>query len=364
MLGHGSMGTIYEAKHIVTGESVAVKVIDKQQLQKSIEVERFRRELAVMDSFRTLRHPNVVSLIDLFEDEQKFYLVTELCTGGDLFDYIADNGAINERVASIIFKQILDGLIFIHQNGIVHRDLKPENIFITRFPSIKIGDFGLCGFTDFNTLMNSFCGSPCYCSPECLKKESYDGIKADTYSLGVTLFCMVTGQFPWNIEVPQKMIERILQNSYVIPSHVSPQCADLIHRLMALNPADRPSHTEILNHPWLQLFKSGDFGYNMPKEAISFPALYDTLVFSSKSKIQTSKSIGKDLHICDLLNNNADIVRKKSVAEAKQPSRGPLQQSRKNQFFYNSNKRSVHQASSQIQRKKSCILPVAPTFYT
>ena len=178
MLGHGSMGTVYEARHIATSNKVAIKVIDKQSLQKSIEVERFRRELAVMDSFRTLGHPNLVSLIDFFEDEQKFYVVTELCTGGDLFDYIADNGAITESTASVIFKQILDGVIFLHQNGIVHRDLKPENIFITHFPGIKIGDFGLCGFTDANNLMNSFCGSPCYCSPECLRREKYDGFKA------------------------------------------------------------------------------------------------------------------------------------------------------------------------------------------
>ena len=159
--------------------------------------------------------------------------------------------------------------------------------------------------------MHSFCGSPCYCSPELLRKEDYDGIKSDIYSLGVCLYCMVTGQFPWNIENTQRMIEVILQNAYSIPGYVSPQCSDLIRRLMALNPADRPSHEEILNHPWFNILKTEKEKISLSKDYL-FHSLYDSSVFIHKSKIAISHSIGRELHVKDLLNENAGIIRKKS----------------------------------------------------
>ena len=118
---------------------------------------------------------------------------------GELFDYIVDHDKLDEPTAAIVFQQIVDAIAYCHSFGVAHRDLKPENVLIIKFPHVKIADFGLCGYISAQQMMKTFCGSPCYCSPECLSKLDYDGRKSDIWSLGVLLYTMVTGQIPWNI---------------------------------------------------------------------------------------------------------------------------------------------------------------------
>jgi serine/threonine protein kinase len=189
-------------------------------------------------------------------DDANFYLVIDLCKGGELFDYIVDHDKLDEPTAALVFQQIVSGIAFCHSFGIAHRDLKPENVLIVNFPRVKVADFGLCGFISDQQMMKTFCGSPCYCAPECLCRVQYDGRKADIWSLGVILFAMVTGEHPWNISNTSIMLRQILKAAYTVPGFVSSQCKDLLSSILKVNPQDRISIEDILKHPWLKLAAS------------------------------------------------------------------------------------------------------------
>ena len=199
-----------------------------------------------------LKYDNLVSLSDFFWDEINFYLVIDFCPGGELFDYIVANGKLTEPIAALIFQQIVGAVAYCHSFGVAHRDLKPENILISEFPKIKVTDFGLCGYMNEEKLMQTFCGSPCYCAPECLNRLQYNGRLSDIWSLGVILYSMVTGEHPWTVSNPPLMIRQIIKAEYIIPPYLSNECQNLIRSLMQLRPKQRISLDKVLSHPWMK----------------------------------------------------------------------------------------------------------------
>ncbi|OHT14909.1 AGC family protein kinase [Tritrichomonas foetus] len=252
LLGEGSFSKVYKAKNLINNNFYALKVYPKDNLTERGDEERFQREI---NSMAFLRHPCVVALHDFFSDDKNFYLVLDLCNGGELFDYICDHYRLDEVTASFIFKQISEAVNYCHSFGVAHRDLKPENIMIDKFPYVKISDFGLCGYISETKLMKTFCGSPCYCSPECLCRVQYDGRKSDLWSMGVILYSMVTGEHPWNISNTSAMLRQILKADFTIPSYVSVECQNLIYNLIRASPNERFTINEVLDHPWLALGK-------------------------------------------------------------------------------------------------------------
>jgi serine/threonine protein kinase len=175
----------------------------------------------------------------------------DYCPGGSLHAYIVKNKKLSEPLAAYLFEQIASAIACCHSHGVSHRDLKPENIFISKFPHIKVSDLGLCGVISHNDMMSTFCGSPCYCAPECLAHLHYDGRMCDVWSLGVVLFAMVTGSLPWTIANTSAMLRQILTANYAIPPHVSPKCRDLIQRMLVKDPSQRLSLERVLAHPWM-----------------------------------------------------------------------------------------------------------------
>jgi serine/threonine protein kinase len=253
-LGHGAFSHVCRCTKADDGSIYACKVFPKANLSCPGDHERFQREINTM---AFLRHESLVSLYDFFWDETNFYLITDLCSGGELFQYIIAHEKLDESVAANVFRQIASGIAHCHSASVAHRDLKPENILITKFPQIKVADFGLCGFISETQLMRTFCGSPCYCSPECLSKVQYDGRKSDVWSLGVILFAMVTGQLPWNVSNTSHMLRQILRANFQMPAYLSAPCKDLITSMLRALPADRISMEKILDHPWLKNRGSG-----------------------------------------------------------------------------------------------------------
>lgn len=239
----------------------ACKVFPKSNLREEGDVERFQREINTMT---VAKHPSLVTMHDFFSDESNFYLILDLCQGGELYDYIVNHDKLNEIAASVVFSQIVDALGYCHSIGIAHRDLKPENVLITNFPNIKISDFGLCGLISETKLMTSFCGSPCYCSPECLSKLDYDGRKSDIWSLGVLLYTMVTGQIPWNILNTKMMLEQICTGTYPLPENLSEDCRDLISHLLVVNPDERLTIDQIQHHSFLSKGNFSIYQCNQP----------------------------------------------------------------------------------------------------
>ena len=249
-LGSGAFSTVCKAINTKTGDKFACKIFPKSNLSDKGDIERFQREINAM---AFLRHDNLVALYDLHWDETNFYLFLDFCPGGELFDYIVDHDKLDEPSSAVIFKQIASAVQYCHNSGVAHRDLKPENILIDEYPHIKVSDFGLCGFIAEQQLMKTFCGSPCYCAPECLCRVQYDGRSSDVWSLGVILYAMVTGEHPWNISNTSIMLRQILKGAYSVPSHVSSPCKELITRMMQVNPKDRISIDDIMKHPWLKI---------------------------------------------------------------------------------------------------------------
>lgn len=175
----------------------------------------------------------------------------ELCTNGELFQYIIENGRLSELESKYFLKQILDALQYVHSLGIVHRDIKPENLLISADGQIKISDFGLSRFVNSTGLADTPCGSPCYASPECIKGGSYDGRKSDIWSVGVVAYAMVTGELPWTRKNQIQLFDQICKGDYIIPSYVSDGCRHFIHCLMEPNPEIRYSIQQALTHPWI-----------------------------------------------------------------------------------------------------------------
>ncbi|OHS94820.1 AGC family protein kinase [Tritrichomonas foetus] len=246
-IGSGSFGTVYSALHSQTGNKFAIKIVPKSNLESQEDEKRFQREINAM---AYLDHPHVVHLKDFLTDDNNFYLVMDYCGGKDLQYYIQKNGKMSEEMASIVFKQIAHALMFSHSFGIAHRDLKPANIMITKFPVVKITDFGLCGILAGDQLMKNFCGSPCYCAPECLSRVTYNGRVSDIWSLGVILYQMVTGTPPWTTNNLNVMTRQIIKGNFTVPKYVSSNCRSLIMKMMRVNPKDRITLDTILKDPF------------------------------------------------------------------------------------------------------------------
>ncbi|EAY23740.1 CAMK family protein kinase [Trichomonas vaginalis G3] len=251
-VGHGAYGTVFRVFNKLDRRAYAIKVYPKSNLQTEKQEREFQREI---DAMAYIKHPGLVALHDFFDDSDNFYLVMDYCHGGELFDYVVSKKRLDEPTAALVFNQIVQAVEFCHSNGIAHRDLKPENILIDKFPKVMVADFGLCGFIEESTLMQTFCGSPIYSAPEIIQRKAYDGRLSDVWSLGVILFGIVTGEHPWRTENTSAMLSQIIHGEFTFPSYLSDDCKDLISKMLVLEPSQRWTLKQVLGHPWIQYEK-------------------------------------------------------------------------------------------------------------
>src|SRR3989338_2957038 len=180
----------------------------------------------------------------------------ELVSGGELLDRVQDHpeGRIPERQARIWFRQVVSAVQYCHEHLIVHRDLKLENVLLDKDDNVKITDFGFANFiTDHESFMKTFCGSPMYAPPEIFIGVKYKGPPLDIWSMGVLLFTMLAGAFPWKSkQADYNLMREVVSGRFTLPAHMSPQVQKLIMSMLVVNPDDRPSPTTILNDPWLR----------------------------------------------------------------------------------------------------------------
>ena len=177
-------------------------------------------------------HPNVISVSEIFQDKEAYYTVMEYCEGGELLNYIAINKYLSEEKSSFFYYQLINGLEYIHSLGIVHRDLKPENLLLNEDNILKIIDFGLSNYFKQNQeqLLETFCGSPCYASPEMLSRNNYDGFKIDIWATGIILFAMLCGFVPFDHKDNDILFSKILKCQIDYPEHLSNEAKDLIKK--------------------------------------------------------------------------------------------------------------------------------------
>ncbi|XP_043257057.1 serine/threonine-protein kinase MARK2-like isoform X7 [Colletes gigas] len=236
-IGKGNFAKVKLAKHVPTGKEVAIKIIDKTQLNPN-SLQKLFREVRIM---KMLDHPNIVKLFQVIETEKTLYLVMEYASGGEVFDYLVLHGRMKEKEARAKFRQIVSAVQYCHQKKIIHRDLKAENLLLDSEMNIKIADFGFSNeFTPGNKL-DTFCGSPPYAAPELFQGKKYDGPEVDVWSLGVILYTLVSGSLPFDGSTLRELRERVLRGKYRIPFYMSTDCENLLKKFLVLNPTKRAS---------------------------------------------------------------------------------------------------------------------------
>jgi calcium-dependent protein kinase len=256
----GQYGRAFEVMHKETKKRCAVKEINKARFSKK-NYEQFRREMRIM---KDLSHPNIIKGFEAFEDEQKLYLVMELCSGKELFDRIKAKKRYSEKDAADVLNQLLQGIEYLHHHKIAHCDLKPDNFMFEtddEHSRVKIIDFGLSKMCRPREYMSSLRGTSFYIAPEVFKgRYTYH---CDMWSLGVVMFIMLFGYPPFHGTDAQiaQLIRRGFFNEvrpgfgpwFPAAQQISKEARDLISKLLESDPAVRLTATEALEHPWFSV---------------------------------------------------------------------------------------------------------------
>ncbi|XP_016394679.1 hormonally up-regulated neu tumor-associated kinase homolog A-like [Sinocyclocheilus rhinocerous] len=255
-LGEGSFAKVREGLHAITGEKVAVKVIDKKKAKKdSYVTKNLRREGHIQ---QMIRHPNITQLLDILETDNSYYLVMELCPGGNLMNHIYEKKRLEEREVQKYVRQLVMAVEHLHRAGVVHRDLKIENLLLDEQDNIKLIDFGLsncAGILGYSDPFSTQCGSPAYAAPELLSRKKY-GSKVDVWSIGVNMYAMLAGNLPFTVEpfslnaLHQRMVDKDMNP---LPPSISSAATSLLKKLLEPDPVKRPNIHQVMADPWLQL---------------------------------------------------------------------------------------------------------------
>uniref|UniRef100_A0A2K5EG15 Serine/threonine-protein kinase SIK3 n=1 Tax=Aotus nancymaae TaxID=37293 RepID=A0A2K5EG15_AOTNA len=245
-IGKGNFAKVKLARHILTGKEVAVKIIDKTQLNSS-SLQKV-----------SLAFSLIVKLFEVIETEKTLYLVMEYASGGEVFDYLVAHGRMKEKEARAKFRQIVSAVQYCHQKFIVHRDLKAENLLLDADMNIKIADFGFSNEFTFGNKLDTFCGSPPYAAPELFQGKKYDGPEVDVWSLGVILYTLVSGSLPFDGQNLKELRERVLRGKYRIPFYMSTDCENLLKKFLILNPSKRGTLEQIMKDRWMNVGHEDD----------------------------------------------------------------------------------------------------------
>ena len=240
-LGEGNFAKVKLSIFKPTNEEFAIKIINKNKIRHKMKSTIFR-ETEIMSN---LKHPNIITVYQMLEDEENYYIIMENCKRGELFDYIVKHQSLRENEASIFFYQLINGVEYIHSQNIVHRDLKPENLLLTENKILKIIDFGLSHSFDGSVLLRTKCGSPSYAAPEIINCKEYDGFKTDVWCCGVILYAMLCGYLPFEGENDTELFKSIVECDPEIPRQLSKESRKLIRKIFTPNPKKRITIPEI-----------------------------------------------------------------------------------------------------------------------
>ena len=249
-LGIGSFGKVKVAEHILTGNKVAIKILNRKKIKQMEMEEKVKREIKIL---RLFMHPHIIRLYEVIETPTDIYVVMEYVRSGELFDYIVEKGRLVEDEARHFFQQIISGVEYCHRHMVVHRDLKPENLLLDSRANVKIADFGLSNVMHDGHFLKTSCGSPNYAAPEVISGKLYAGPEVDVWSCGVILYALLCGSLPFDDENIPNLFKKIKGGIYTLPSHLSPGARDLIPRMLLVDPLKRITIPEIRQHPWFTI---------------------------------------------------------------------------------------------------------------
>uniref|UniRef100_A0A673C9N4 Maternal embryonic leucine zipper kinase n=1 Tax=Sphaeramia orbicularis TaxID=375764 RepID=A0A673C9N4_9TELE len=247
-IGSGGFAKVKLGRHILTGEMVAIKIMNKKDLGDDLP--RVKVEIEAM---KNLSHQHVCRLYQVIETSTQIFMVLEYCPGGELFDYIIAKDRLSEEETRVFFRQIVSAIAYVHSQGYAHRDLKPENLLIDADHNLKLIDFGLCarpkGGLGYELM--TCCGSPAYAAPELIQGKAYIGSEADVWSMGVLLFALLCGYLPFDDDNCVVLYRKITRGKYDNPHWLSPGSILLLNQMMQVDPKRRLSVRQLLDHPWV-----------------------------------------------------------------------------------------------------------------
>uniref|UniRef100_A0A8C8XCN5 Maternal embryonic leucine zipper kinase n=1 Tax=Panthera leo TaxID=9689 RepID=A0A8C8XCN5_PANLE len=256
-VGTGGFAKVKLACHILTGEMVAIKIMDKNALGSDLP--RIKTEI---EALKNLRHQHICQLYHVLETANKIFMVLEYCPGGELFDYIISQDRLSEEETRVVFRQIVSAVAYVHSQGYAHRDLKPENLLFDEYHKLKLIDFGLCakpkGNKDYH--LQTCCGSLAYAAPELIQGKSYLGSEADVWSMGILLYVLMCGFLPFDDDNVMALYKKITRGKYEVPKWLSSSSVLLLQQMLQVDPKKRISVKNLLSHPWIM------HDYNCPVE--------------------------------------------------------------------------------------------------
>ncbi|XP_058800439.1 ovarian-specific serine/threonine-protein kinase Lok-like [Phymastichus coffea] len=302
-LGAGACGEVKLcfSKTELAGKKFAMKIISKSNMTITAPKNRINDDKQIINEVeicKKLKHPCIIKVEDFYESPQKVYIILELMEGGELFERIRKSNGLSEKLAKFIFYQIVLAVSYLHENGITHRDLKPENILLATHDEetiVKVSDFGLSKLVDSHTMMKTFCGTPMYVAPEILLtggRGAYTS-QVDIWSLGVILYCSLSGLTPFRIHDRQNpLADQIIKGMYNFNmpkfNRISPTAKDLITKMMTVDPKKRITIKNVLQHPWLndsEMLTKVQKLLNLPNdENILRRPLNDNIIANAKNK--------------------------------------------------------------------------------
>ena len=273
-LGDGSYGIVYLAVNIITKQNVAMKKIDKVK-ENAIDDMEIKNEIEIL---KKLDHPNIVKIIEFFSTPKAYYIITDFCACGELYNQIKHQ--YTEGQLAVLFYQVFSGLYYLHTKNIVHRDLKLENILISEIEKdnntnekyfwVKIIDFGTAKIFEKNKNEKAVVGSSYYIAPEVLHKNYNE--KCDTWSVGVILYMLIVGRAPFDGKSDDEIIENIEKGEFNSKHpkmlNSSDEVQDLVKKLLEVNVKKRLSPSEALKHPWFKKFNGKSLYSNIDKKTI------------------------------------------------------------------------------------------------
>lgn len=251
LLGQGNFAKVYHARNLKTGQSVAIKVLNKEMVMRVGMMDQIKREISVM---RLVRHPNIVQLYEVMASKTKIYLAMEYVKGGELFHKIS-RGKLKEELVRKYFQQLIDAVDFCHSRGVYHRDLKPENVLLDENGDLKVSDFGLSALMESKKndgLLHTTCGTPAYVAPEVIRKKGYDGAKADIWSCGVILYVLLAGVLPFHDKNLMEMYRKITKADFKCPQWFPVDAKRLLYRILDPNPRTRVTINRIMENSWFR----------------------------------------------------------------------------------------------------------------
>jgi len=245
-IGKGAHAIVKSGVHKSTGRKVAIKIYEKHRIADYQHKTCVDREIRIM---KRIKHGNIVELYETIDTTRQLYIIMELIKGESLYSYTRkkEGRKLEERECMRLFTQIVSGINYCHKQNIVHRDIKMENLLLDDKRNAKIIDFGFSICAVSSQKLKIFCGTPSYMAPEIVMKKEYYGPPADVWSLGILLFTMLCGRFPFRGSTEHDLFRSISRCQYTFPTHISSVSKTIINSMLRLKPEHRATSEQLYN---------------------------------------------------------------------------------------------------------------------